>query len=458
MKEINHSTDVLEDLSRLFLNEKLSDVVFIVDNKHIAGHKAVLSARSPIFKDMFFNQTVLTNCKREIHIKDCSALSFKSFIKYIYTGKLSLIGVDDKDIEELLSLALKYEIKRLTEALLEPNAKTSTIIEKQLQKLDLDELQNIKKQNNTQKSVQTKDLSSHSGFENIGLGTAVAIEGINPEKLFVDKNNCDEKSLTKHKIEVNSKGIIIRFHIPVLINIIRFRLLDTDPKRHYSYFVQLSATSNQWDIVADYRQYSCRSWQTICFDQRLVKFVRIMGTKSSEKLFFSNTLYFTIVSFMCGLIQTPIKLMNGLWEPQENMASKRKGAVVIINGNFCKDAKMINDYEFEFKKYNNICSEFHFNTESQLIIHLAQPIITSSISFYIHSNQKFKYTVRVTASSIDKEFKVWTVVANKLTQFNAPKWQIITFAKTRVLLISISSIRCLDENVNILPILAFSCP
>ena len=105
--EINHSSSVAEDISQLFLNEKLSDMVFIVEGKQIVAHKVVLAARSHTFRDLLFESTPLIACKREIHINDCSALSFKNFIKYIYTGKLSLTGADETENQELLALALK---------------------------------------------------------------------------------------------------------------------------------------------------------------------------------------------------------------------------------------------------------------------------------------------------------------------------------------------------------------
>ena len=456
--EINHSSGVSEDISRLFLNETFSDVVFVVEGKQIVAHKVVLAARSQTFRDLLFESTPLTACKRQIHINDCSALSFKNFIKYIYTGKLSMAGADETENQELLALALKYQVIQLVESILEPNTGLA------LSRSPYDKTQPQKPNTNTtDKDIEKPSNAVPLRFEdmaNVNNGATV-IEGINPERLFSGKKDLDEKCLTKHKIEINTKGLIIKLNVPVIINLIRFRLLDIEPKRYYSYYVLVSDDNKQWQTVADYRFYSCRSWQTIFFVKRLVQFIQIVGTHSNEKLFFSNTHYFTIVQLFCGLTQRPPKMLNGFWEPEVSIASIGKGAVVIINnGNdYCRNAKMINDYiEFEYKKYNHIYSEFHFDRDSQLIVHLPQPIITSSISFYIYGEEKFKYIVKISVDPIDKENKNWILVADKRKQFNCPKWQRITFNKTKVLLICIANIRCLDESVNTFPILAFSCP
>ena len=454
--EINHSLSVLEDISRLFLSETLSDVVFIVEGKQIVAHKVVLAARSQTFRELLFESTPLTSCKRQIHVNDCSALSFKNFIKYLYTGKLSLSGADEIESREMLALALKYQIKPLVESILEPNTGISQSIApvsaQKPQKIEGDSDKDIQKPSNAV-PLRFEDLA------NVKDG-AVVIEGINPERLFAAKKDFDEKGLTKHKIELNTKGIIVKLKIPVVINLVKFRLLDIEPKRYYSYYVMVSADNIKWETVADYRYFSCRSWQTIFFDQRSVQFIQIVGTHSNEKLYFSSTFYFTIISFFCGLTQRPPKMWNGFWEPEVNIAGIGKGAIVVINGNnYCRNAKMINDYiEFEYKKYNQIYSEFHFDRDSELIVQLPQPIIASSISFYIFGEEKYKYVVKVSVDQIDKELKNLVLVSDKRKQFNCPKWQKITFNRTKVVLISIANIRCLDESVKTFPILAFNCP
>ena len=453
--EINHGSDVAEDIGRMFLNESLSDVVFVVEGKRIFAHKVVLAARSQIFRDMLFGQTPLTTCKREIYINDCSALSFKNFIKYVYSGKISLIGTDETESQELLAMALKYQMTQLAQTILDIDLMT------------VQEMSSVKpnpkpKEEPIKEAIKTPNVNllRFEDIANVNNGAVVA-EGINPERLFSSKKDLDEKSLTKHKIEINTKGILIKLNIPVVINLVKFRLLDIEPKRYYCYYVQISPDGNNWQTVADYRYYSCRSWQTIFFDQKLTKMIRILGTHSNEKTFFTNTRYFTIISFFCGLTQGLPKMWNGFWEPECNIASSGRGAAVVINnGNdYCRNAKMINDsIEFEYKKYNHIFSEFNFDRDSQLIIHLPQPVATSSLSFYICGEDKFKYTVKVTTDPIDKEIKNWILVSDKRKQFNAPKWQRITFNKTKVVLICISNIRCLDESVNTLPILSFNCP
>ena len=456
IKEIDHSSLLSEDISRLFLDDRLSDVVFVVQGKQIAAHKIVLAARSNVFRNQLFEQTALTACKREIHINDCSALCFKNFIKYIYTGKISLINMDDVESRELLALALKYEIKCLVETILEPTSESMSL----RQKTTVKSQPVAGGQSQTTISQTSKSLLfQFEDIANLEKGAQV-IEGQNPERLFSGKRDLDEKSLTKHKIETNSKGIIIKLNIPVLLNIIRFRLCDIDAKRCYSYYIQVSEDALSWQLVADYQYYSCRSWQTIFFGQRLVQYIQIVGTYSNEKTFFSNTRYFSIISLLCGLSKKSTKLTNGFWEPESNIATINKGAIVVINGSdFCRNAKMINDYiDFEYKKFNHICSEFKFDVDSHLIVLLPQPIVTSSIGFFIYGEQKFKYRVKVSVDSMEKEPKKWTVVADRRDKYNASKWQRITFNKCVVSIICIDQIRCINESVTTFPVMTFNCP
>ncbi|KAF3850259.1 hypothetical protein F7725_019978, partial [Dissostichus mawsoni] len=51
--------------------------------------------------------------------------------------------------------------------------------------------------------------------------------------------------------------------------------------RSYSYYIEVSATQQQWTKVVDRTRAACRSWQTLKFDKQPASFIRIVGTHNT---------------------------------------------------------------------------------------------------------------------------------------------------------------------------------
>ncbi len=64
---------------QLFESCKYSDVIFVVDGKHIPAHKAIVSARSEPFSNLLFCG-MRESGQREIQIKDTSYEAFKAIL------------------------------------------------------------------------------------------------------------------------------------------------------------------------------------------------------------------------------------------------------------------------------------------------------------------------------------------------------------------------------------------
>lgn len=73
--------------------------------------------------------------------------------------------------------------------------------------------------------------------------------------------------------------IQIAFGRPFIVNNIRMLLLD-DGQRSFSYIIEVSVDGRNWTKVVDYSRYWCRSWQHLFFKERVVKHVKITGTRS----------------------------------------------------------------------------------------------------------------------------------------------------------------------------------
>lgn len=51
--------------------------------------------------------------------------------------------------------------------------------------------------------------------------------------------------------------------------------------RSYSYYIEVSVEQKDWVRVVDYSHCSCRSWQYLYFENRVVQFIRIVGTHNT---------------------------------------------------------------------------------------------------------------------------------------------------------------------------------
>ena len=101
------------------VNNKLhADVEFIVQDKRFSAHKAILSARSPVFRAEFNREESKTTNPQEIQIDDVNASSLEQFLHFVYTGELlhfSFTGEPAPMLtnKDLLKLAERYQLKTL---------------------------------------------------------------------------------------------------------------------------------------------------------------------------------------------------------------------------------------------------------------------------------------------------------------------------------------------------------
>lgn len=76
--------------------------------------------------------------------------------------------------------------------------------------------------------------------------------------------------------------------------------------RSYSYYIEVSIDQKDWTRIIDHTNYYCRSWQYLFFDQRVVRYIRIVGTNNTVNKVFH------LVSFEIMYTNTPFVLENGL--------------------------------------------------------------------------------------------------------------------------------------------------
>lgn len=99
------------------MKDEYSDVAFIVENTTIPAHKIILSLRSSYFQSLFsggFAEAKQDEIKMKVPLE-----AFKSILKYIYTGRLSLSTLPTHQIVEVYDLAEQYGFDALKNNILE---------------------------------------------------------------------------------------------------------------------------------------------------------------------------------------------------------------------------------------------------------------------------------------------------------------------------------------------------
>ena len=99
------------------VNSKLhADVEFIVQDKRFSAHKAILAARSPVFRSDFTKEE--SKNVNQIQIDDVDASSFEQFLHFLYTGEFLHFDFTGEPApmlvnKGLLKLASRYQLKTL---------------------------------------------------------------------------------------------------------------------------------------------------------------------------------------------------------------------------------------------------------------------------------------------------------------------------------------------------------
>ncbi|XP_003568945.1 BTB/POZ and MATH domain-containing protein 1-like [Brachypodium distachyon] len=110
-------SDLGEDLGEFRETQEGTDVNFKVKGKNFHAHKAVVAARSPVFRAELFGP-MSDVARRDIRIEDMQPAVFKALLHFIYTDSLpsmeNLDGDEGKEmVKHLLVAADRYAMERM---------------------------------------------------------------------------------------------------------------------------------------------------------------------------------------------------------------------------------------------------------------------------------------------------------------------------------------------------------
>ena len=101
----NHLKNMMRDL---MMKEDFSDVTIISeDKKHIKAHKNILSACSPVFRDILHNQN---DSNSFIYLRGILFSEIESMIQFIYLGEATIY---EERMNEFLAVAKSLEINQI---------------------------------------------------------------------------------------------------------------------------------------------------------------------------------------------------------------------------------------------------------------------------------------------------------------------------------------------------------
>ena len=99
--------EALECMSTLFKTELLADVTLCVADKQFKAHRAILSARSPVFAAMFANHAAAcTGLEHKVTITDMEKPDvFEQLLHFIYRGRVEKMDCNAVDLRIRYGLA-----------------------------------------------------------------------------------------------------------------------------------------------------------------------------------------------------------------------------------------------------------------------------------------------------------------------------------------------------------------
>ncbi|CAM1331992.1 BTBD9 (predicted) [Pycnogonum litorale] len=106
--EVDHTHQLSDNMGELYLKEKYSDVIFIVESEKFHAHKIILATRSDYFRALLFGGMHKSQ-QNTIELKELKA-AFLNILKYIYTGRVALNGLKVEAILDVLTLSHHYNI------------------------------------------------------------------------------------------------------------------------------------------------------------------------------------------------------------------------------------------------------------------------------------------------------------------------------------------------------------
>ncbi|XP_050426420.1 BTB/POZ domain-containing protein 9-like [Adelges cooleyi] len=232
---------------------------------------------------------------------------------------------------------------------------------------------------------------------------------------------------------------MLKLNNPSIINFIEtifwyeYRM---DELKCFSYYIELSMNGHDWVRVLDHSNYNCRSFQRLWIHPRLVRYIHIVGTRSTA----NETFSFLDVKYNTEDMHK-VEIKNGLVVPKfgYNVTSQYMGAFVIKGENNSNDGSLVKGY-YESQARNDRYT-YHELGSGFIVVQLALPYILSSMRLLLWGDDSYSYTIE--ASINNEEWEIIVDKSEELTQ----SWQVLQFKSRPILYIRITGVKSSAGNV-----------
>ena len=103
---------LVNQFASLLDSQIMADVKFIVKDKEMAAHAAILASASPVMAAIFEPGKFKEGQSRVVEITDIEPNVFQQLLRYVYTGNAPLMQ-EDSTAEQLLIAANKYQMDKM---------------------------------------------------------------------------------------------------------------------------------------------------------------------------------------------------------------------------------------------------------------------------------------------------------------------------------------------------------
>lgn len=104
---LNHVRWLAEHIGSLLLQPEYSDVLLLVEGARLPAHRLVLASCSSYFRALLYGG-MRESQQDEVVLRDTPREAFELLLRYIYTGQLTLSGLKEEVVLEVLELSHLY--------------------------------------------------------------------------------------------------------------------------------------------------------------------------------------------------------------------------------------------------------------------------------------------------------------------------------------------------------------
>uniref|UniRef100_A0A8W8HWW3 BTB/POZ domain-containing protein 9 n=1 Tax=Magallana gigas TaxID=29159 RepID=A0A8W8HWW3_MAGGI len=432
---VDHVSFLSDNLSDLVDNSDYSDITLMVENVAFPAHKVILATRSEYFRALLYGGMKESQPgTTQIELKDTSASAFGILLKYMYSGRLNLLEIKDENLLDILGMSHRYGFVDL-ESAISDYLKAILNISNVCLIYDIANMYHL-----TSLCQVCKEFIDKNAQEILVNETFFTLSQSSIKELISRDSFCAPENTifnavvkwTEHNQGQDPSPILECIRLPLmsmndLLNVVRPTSLVSPDSILDAIKLQTESRDmddKDYERVVDHSRYLCRSWQTLYFQPRVVRYVRVVGTHNTVNRVFH------LVSFDCLFINKPFVLEQGLVVPSENVATIGAGACVIEGVSRSRNALINGDTRHYDWDSGYTC---HQLGSGAIIVQLAQPYIIDSMRLLLWDCDDRSYSYYVEVSTDQKS---WYLLADKRKE-QCKSWQVIKFEKRPVTFVKI---------------------